>query len=1411
MSPRARRALAAATLAAAAVALFAPAVLAALPHLALAPEPDRARAASGPDVAHENWAAQESARVVAGALLPGRETRAGVDRAAEEVIIVSPARWVNDSATVTFLVSNRSAAPVDACYTLDGTDPSPSGACVPAGDSIEVHESATVRARSVDQAGNIGKIAERFVGIDRVPPETSAPPPDVSAWSKGPVTLDVRGLATDGASGVAWVEFRRAGERSWAAAGRFAVTREGTTTVEIRAVDRAGNADPTPATVTVRVDADVPRATATKWPSAAWTREDVHVTMAHVGTAVSPERLCYRLGNGTRSCVAGTTTLRLSEPGHVVLTPVDEAGNVGDRVVVQVGIDRVAPEFVVRRSPERAWSNGPVTLDAALVGDGLSPETLCVEVVGVSAESCSAGPARVVVGAAAEARLRAFDGVGHEATAVERVQIDATPPVLTVSRSPDVGWSPDPVTVTLGLDGDDGLSPQSVCYRMSEAQEEVCASGPLSVTLSEATTLHARAVDEAGNEHAIDVPVRVDGVAPVIRVTREPDVEWAAGEVSVAIDLVEDGLSPETLCYALDDEAERCGDTPVTLALNATATVRARAYDEAGNTAALEETVRIDPTPPVLQVARSPDVEWAAGPVAVNLSLAGDGHSPETLCHAIEDAAESCGPAPVALTLSASATVTARAFDAAGHEDETVVDVRIDDVAPVIRLTREPDVEWARDDVTLTLALDEDGLSDETLCYTLGEAPEVCGAASATLEVTESATVAARAFDEAGNEARASTTVRIDSVVPVIDVALDPDADWAAGPVTVTLTLAGDGLSPETLCYSVGDAAEACGDALITFTVNSTADVRARAFDEAGNEATTVVPVRVDDVAPVIDVARSPDVAWAADDVRLDVTLAGDGRSAETLCHAIDGGAESCGRAPLTLSLTESATVTLRALDEAGNEAARAVEVWVDRVAPVIRVARSPDVEWSAGIVTLDISLAGDALAPETLCYAVGEAAEVCGASPLAVVVAESADVRVRAFDEAGHAASLASPVRVDRVAPVLRVARSPDAVWSPVPVSVTLALDGDDGLSPQSVCYRVAGDDEACGAGPMTIIVNDSSTLHARAVDEAGNEDARAVNVRVDPDAPNVALENLTFVDARGTRLDFPAHGVVRPGNLTVVALAEDAQSGLAEFTLSWDGALVASAVAGRLPATLALAPGEHALVARAVDAAGHAAEATVRVLVDDAPPTLAPDLPATLRARAGDVVTFPDVGATDAGGVARVEWDFGDGARAVALGAPAHRYASRGEYEVTVRAFDLAGNAPAVHAFRVIVVSVEPWSPAPSAPAARPAPVAAPTPRPEPAPALEPEPEPAAGEPEAPPTPTPPPPMPAPAPRAPAPERPAPVPVEPAPPPPREEPAEAAAEAPEPGRRRVAAPGPVAALVAVALVAARTRRGRA
>ena len=367
-----------------------------------------------------------------------------------------------------------------------------------------------VRYRATDVAGNQG--TGQIDVIVPQPADTTAPTTTLTIpnadgkddWYTTRPTFTL--AATDAGSGVASTEYRIAGEEQWTTYQiGVPVTGEGSTAVEYRSTDAAGNVEATKSQ-TIKVDTVDPTVSA----KVAGDRTKT-VTLAATDATSGVESIEYQLGDET-AWTRYTSPLTFDEPGTYVVRyrATDVAGNRDsgeiELVVSEPGgpVEVAKPTVTMTTVPGAAngrsnWFTSPVTVVLAAAG-GEGKLTMEYR-IGNGPWTAYTAPFQVTSDGVTLVQARATDAAG-KSSSVETVTIkmDATAPTVAVSGIADKAKLDVAAVRTALVTTTDATS--GVAERVIRLNGEVVSSPASIDALSLRTGTHRLEVavlDEAGN------------------------------------------------------------------------------------------------------------------------------------------------------------------------------------------------------------------------------------------------------------------------------------------------------------------------------------------------------------------------------------------------------------------------------------------------------------------------------------------------------------------------------------------------------------------------------------------------------------------------------------------------------------------------------------------------------------------------------------------------------------------------------------------------------------------------------------------------------------------------------------------------------------------------------------------------
>jgi hypothetical protein len=253
-------------------------------------------------------------------------------------------------------------------YTTNGVDPTI--ASTAALGAISVSGTSTLKAIAVDQVGNVSPVSSFAYTIDTTPPSTS-----LSGGPSGTTSVSDAsfGFTSNDAAATFECRFDTATWAACSAPQAYPALADGSHTFSVRAIDSAGNIDPSPPSRTWTVDSAAPDTAITSGPSG--TSSGTSATFRFSSNEALASFDCRIDGGGWTACVSPQTLNSLPDGSHTYdVRARDAAGNVDATPESRTwSVDGTAPETTITGAPS-GNSGSDVTFEFASSEAGSSYE-----------------------------------------------------------------------------------------------------------------------------------------------------------------------------------------------------------------------------------------------------------------------------------------------------------------------------------------------------------------------------------------------------------------------------------------------------------------------------------------------------------------------------------------------------------------------------------------------------------------------------------------------------------------------------------------------------------------------------------------------------------------------------------------------------------------------------------------------------------------------------------------------------------------------------------------------------------------------------------------------------------------------------------------------------------------------------
>ena len=613
--------------------------------------------------------------------------------------------------------------------------------------------------------GDTSTMASASMLVDSVAPTLTLtiPPPDgANGWFiSGPVSASAS--ATDATSGVSGSPSINGGGAS------FKATTDGIYNLTATVSDVAGNT--VSSSGTIRLDTTPPGLSVEGNPTTPDGSNNWYVSpLVLTGTASDATSgiagVQYQVDGG--SWQNGSSLSEGADGTHtIVFRTSDNAGNTATSVPMTVSIDRTAPNPDASLSPSspdgaNGWYVSPVTLTASS-----SDATSGLASQGVSLDGTTWTPSVTVsIDGTYTVQVHAQDNAGNTASSTKTIRLDTTPPTASILLPPadgNNGWHVTPVTVTAG-----GTDVTSGVESLLVSLDGNTWAPSLILSADGVYTVQARVTDNAGNATTVSQTIYIDRAPPVI----SPPVltgttglaGWYTSSVGISVSATDAMSGVASTQYSVDGGAWQ---TTAPTLLDGVHIVQIRVTDNAGNTSTISGTIKIDSTPPSLDVS-VPTVDglngWYKSPVTLTASASDATSGLADLQYRVDGGSWTIG---TSISVSDGVhTVDFHAHDVAGNQVSSGQTVSVDTTPPSLTVSLpipQGFYNWYTSAPQITATGSDSGSGVSGFTYSVDGGTWQSG----PLTLTDGQhTIDTRITDNAGNYTSSTNAVKVDTTPP---------------------------------------------------------------------------------------------------------------------------------------------------------------------------------------------------------------------------------------------------------------------------------------------------------------------------------------------------------------------------------------------------------------------------------------------------------------------------------------------------------------------------------------------------------------------------------------------------------------------------------------------------------------------
>ena len=722
--------------------------------------------------------------------------------------------------------------------------------------TISSNGTHTVDFRTTDAAG-LRTTGSQTIKLDKTPPTISFTPSGTSGsngWYTSSVSLAIS--AADTVSGVSSLQYSLDNGTSWTT-GNTVTLGDGVNTIMGRSADLAGNLS----TVTTSVKVDTVAPGLSVMPSGTngkngWYVSNIRLT-ATASDATSGIALTeYRIDGG--NWVNGASVTISTDGLHTVDIRATDRAGLQTLQTQAVKLDATLPAIVFAQSGTsgaNGWYTSSVNLalSASDATSGLSTFQYSLD----GGSTWATGNAITLNDGTNTIRAMSTDNAGNQSTATTTVKVDTVAPDLSIMPSGTMGrngWYVSDITLT--ANASDAISGIALTeYRVDGGS---WISGASAIISSDGShMIDFRTTDHGGLQTSASQTVQLDKTPPVITFTPSGTSganDWYTSVVALSFAST-DGMSGlATLQYRLDNGLWKTGNK-LTVGDGIHA-IDIQATDGAGNQATVSTSLKVDTLAPLLTASpsgMSGMSGWYRSAVQWNATSSDATSGVQPTEYQVDGGSWQPGTS-VTVGADGSHQVAFRVLDIAGNQVSSFNTFQVDQTAPASSFSQDGRLGtagWYISPVDVSINPSDATSGVAAVEHRVDGGKWVTGAGFTVADGVHN--VESRVTDGAGNQTTNSLTVQVDTVPPLVPVAIAGkagNADWYLSPVLVTVSPLDVTSSVQTPEYRA-DGGDWKSGAVVTVSSDGLHTIDFRVVDKAGLQTIVTQVLKIDQTKPV--------------------------------------------------------------------------------------------------------------------------------------------------------------------------------------------------------------------------------------------------------------------------------------------------------------------------------------------------------------------------------------------------------------------------------------------------------------------------------------------------------------------------------------------------------------------------------